>query len=155
MTRPDSPQTTLWRRADGSTALAQLEAALASVKPEELPVLLRKLAEAEAHVRLRLARIVTFGHTRTAGDPEPADLMTAAEAAALAKAKRAQVYAWANGRPGRLWAARLSRRCLRVKRAVGLPSARRTHPRFPTLMGDGVRGNRPGPEDREQEGVTS
>ncbi len=98
-------------------ALAQLEAALASANPEELPLLLGKLAEAEAHVRLRLARVATSFHGRNVDDPAPADLITAEEAAALAKATRAQVYAWANGRPGRLWAARLSRRCLRVKRA--------------------------------------
>lgn len=96
-------------------ALAQLEEALASANPEELPALLGKLAEAEAHVRLRLARVVTSARTRTAGDPEPADLITAEEAAALAKATRTPVYKCANCRPSRLWAARLSRRCLRVK----------------------------------------
>lgn len=97
-------------------ALAQLEAALASADPEDLPVLLGKLAEAEAHVRPKLARAVTPASNGGNGRPEHADLMTAEEATSMARATRAQVYAWASGRPARLWAARLSRRCLRVKR---------------------------------------
>jgi len=90
---------------------ADLVAAIAQAKPEDVPALALAVAARLAQVggSMTAVPISTSGNGKS--DPEPEHWLTPQAAAAIAAVPETRIYAWARGQR---WATRPSRRCLRI-----------------------------------------